>query len=187
MAATVEPDLIEQAADGDHAAFDAIVRCTYPEMYGFAFRLVGNEHDARDVLQDAYLRAYRSMHTFRGDSSFTTWLYRIVANVAYTHLRKRKRQRTEQLDDVDEPVSSLHLPEDLSQTAHLRDELKEHLMELPPEQRVVVVMKDVYDLPHEVIAKDLGITVTAAKLRLHRARKKLRAAIESRRERDADS
>ncbi len=91
-------DLIERAVNGDQTAFEEIVRRTYSDMYGLALRLLGDEDDARDVLQEAYLRVHRSLAGFRGDAAFETWLYRITANAAYTFLRKRKRSRTESLD-----------------------------------------------------------------------------------------
>lgn len=175
----ITPALVEAAAAGDEAAFSELVRLTHTEMYGLAYRLVGNEDDARDVLQEAYLRAYRSLSKFRGDAAFTTWLYRITANAAYTYMRRRGRHRAESLEGIEEPESTVPRPDEVSQNLSLRGQLTRRLRELPPEQRAVVVMKDVYDLPHDVIAKELGISVTAAKVRLHRARKRLRAALES--------
>ncbi|MCC7077418.1 MAG: sigma-70 family RNA polymerase sigma factor [Acidimicrobiia bacterium] len=172
-------DLIERAVNGDQTAFEEIVRRTYSDMYGLALRLLGDEDDARDVLQEAYLRVHRSLAGFRGDAAFETWLYRITANAAYTFLRKRKRSRTESLDSIEEPESTSPEPEEVSQSSHLREVLEHHLMALPVPQRTVVVMKDVYGLSHEAIAAELGITVTAAKVRLHRARRRLRAALEA--------
>jgi RNA polymerase sigma-70 factor (ECF subfamily) len=183
----VDPDLVQAAAKGDEIAFEEIVRLTHADMYGLAFRLLGNEDDARDVVQEVYLRMYKSLRKFRGDSAFSTWLYRIVANASYTFLRRRTRHRAESLELVEEPEATTPRPEDVSDNRALREQLKRHLLALPPDQRVVVVMKDVYDLPHDAIAEELGISVTAAKVRLHRARKKLRAAIETRGALDAVS
>lgn len=176
---SLDPEVIDRARQGEDAAFEHIVRETYAEMYGLAYRLLGNEDDARDVLQEAYVRVHKSLRKFRGDAAFTTWLYRITANAAYTFMRKRQKHRHDQIDRIDEPESAAPLPEEVSQNSDLRDELKELLLDLPPDQRVVVVMKDIYDLPHEAIAEELGISVTAAKVRLHRARKRLRAVLES--------
>ncbi len=175
----IDAELVERARKGDDDAFESIVRSTYADMFGLAFRLLGNEDDARDVLQETYVRAYRSLKKFRGDAAVTTWLYRVTANAAYTFLRKRHKHRHDALESIDEPVSESPLPEDVSQNSDLRQQLKAHLLDLPPDQRVVIVMKDIYDLPHEAIADELGISVTAAKVRLHRARKKLRGALES--------
>ena len=169
-------DLVEAARDGSRPAFDELVRRTYTESYTLALRLVGNEEDARDVTQETYLRAYRSLATFRGDAQFTTWLYRITANCASTHLGRRARHRHEELrDDLNVyDLDASRNPENRSEVVALRDELVEQLRRLPPKLRAVVVLRDIYDLPHDQIAQELSITESAAKVRLHRARRKLR-------------
>src|ERR1041384_7937861 len=88
-------DLVDAAIGGDRSAFDELVRATYADAYTLAFRLTGNEEDARDVVQDAYLRAYKGLKRFREEAQFTTWLYRITANCASTQLSRRSRNRHE--------------------------------------------------------------------------------------------
>jgi RNA polymerase sigma-70 factor (ECF subfamily) len=168
--------LVTAAKSGDRSAFDELVQATYADMYTLAYRLTGNEEDAQDVVQDAYLRAYRGIKRFRGDARFTTWMYRITANCASTQLAKRSRSRHEDLDeDVDDiDTRADHNPELRAEAAFDRDRVVRALQELPPRLRAVVVLRDVYDLPHESIADELGITEAAAKVRLHRARRKLR-------------
>jgi RNA polymerase sigma factor (sigma-70 family) len=92
-------DLVNSARKGDRSAFEDLVKATYAGSYTLAYRLVGDEEDARDVVQEAYLRAYKGLKRFRGDAQFTTWLYRITANCAATHLGKRARNRHEELLD----------------------------------------------------------------------------------------
>jgi len=172
-------DLVSRARAGDRSAFDDLVRATYAEAFTLATRLMGNEEDASDVVQDAYLRAFRAIGRFRGDARFTTWLYRIVANCAATALSRRGRHRHEQLDEavvvVDEHAD--RDPERKASDAYDRVRVQAALTALPEKLRVVVVLRDIYDLPHEAIAAELGITETAAKVRLHRARKKLRVRL----------
>ena len=171
-----EAALVAKAKAGDRAAFEALVRATSSDIYTLAYRLTGNEEDAGDVMQDAYLRAFRSIKRFRGDARFSTWMYRITANCAATHLAKRAKGRTEELS-LDEPVADMRPevdPEQVAEAGLLRDRVTDALAELPPRLRAVVVLRDVYDLPHEAIANELGITEAAAKVRLHRARRKLR-------------
>src|SRR5438132_13601130 len=98
--------LVEAAQEGDRSAFDELVRRTYVDTYTLAVRLTGNEEDARDVVQEAYLRAWRGIGKFRGDAQFSTWLYRITANAASTHVHRRRRQRAEPFDDDFEPVDT---------------------------------------------------------------------------------
>lgn len=172
-------ELVTAAQDGDQTAFERLVAATYTDTYTLAFRLTGDEEDARDVTQETYLRAYRGLRRFRGDAQFSTWLYRITANCAATHLGRRKRHRHDELNEelglADErPTAD---PELQLELGSLRDRLQVALRDLPPKLRAVVVLRDVYDLPHEAIAAELGISESAAKVRLHRARKKLRETV----------
>lgn len=171
-----EVELVAAAKGGDLAAFEELVRASQAEVYTLAYRLTGNEEDAHDVAQEAYLRAFRSLKRFRGDARFSTWMHRITANCALTFLAKRNKGRHEELSSDesvadDRPESS---PEMMAEAEFVRDRLTEALSDLPPRLRAVVVLRDVYDLPHEAIAAELGISQEAAKVRLHRARRKLR-------------
>jgi len=168
--------LVQAAREGDRAAFDEIVRRTYVDTYTLAVRLTASEEDARDVVQEAYLRAWKGIRKFRGDAQFSTWMYRITANTAATVTSKRRRQRTVHIDEVADPVETeiaMH-PELATENTELMDQLAAALEELPPRLRSLVILKDVYGLSHEEIAEELGISVTAAKVRLHRGRKKMR-------------
>jgi RNA polymerase sigma-70 factor (ECF subfamily) len=169
-------DLVRAAKAGDRSSFDDLVRATYADAYTLAFRLTGNEEDARDVVQEAYLRAYKSLRKFREEAQFTTWLYRITANCASTLLAKRTKHRHEELTEetplIDERPEVD--PEGRADAALDRQRVTAALQELPDGLRQVIVLRDIYDLPHEQIAGELGITEAAAKVRLHRARRKLR-------------
>ncbi len=169
-------ELVAAAQAGDREAFDELVRATYADTYTLAYRLTGDEEDARDVVQEAYLRAFRGLKRFRGDAQFSTWMYRITANCAATCLGKRARYRHDELTDdlaVSDERETVN-PERQAETGALRDRLQRALRSLPPRLRAVVVLRDIYDLPHEAIAAELGISESAAKVRLHRARRKLR-------------
>jgi RNA polymerase sigma-70 factor (ECF subfamily) len=171
-----QAELVSAAKAGDSRAFEELVRATYTDVYGLAYRLTGNEEDARDVVQETYLRAYKGLHRFRGDAQFSTWLYRITANTANTAMSKGRKHRHEELDDDVNvaDTSPEHDPEAAGDAELLRGRLNDALEELPPRLRAVVVLRDVYDLPHQAIAKELGISEAAAKVRLHRARRRLR-------------
>src|SRR5256885_5952353 len=99
-------DRVAAAKAGDRSAFDDLVRATYADAYTLAYRLTGNEEDASDVVQEAYLRAFKSLKRFRGDAQFSTWLYRIVANCAATLLGKRNKNRHDELDE-EAPIADL--------------------------------------------------------------------------------
>ncbi len=172
-------DDVAAARSGDHAAFARLVEATHRDTYSLALRLTGCAEDARDVTQEAYLRAYRRLDTFRGDAKFSTWMYRITANAAMTQAGRSRRHRHDELR-ADSPIADQHDDSDPALAAdagELRDRLLVALDQLPPKLRAVVVLRDVYELPHDAIAEELGITVTAAKVRLHRARHRLRSDV----------
>jgi RNA polymerase sigma-70 factor, ECF subfamily len=169
--------LVVAARDGDRSAFDELVRRTYVDTYTLAMRLTAHEEDARDVVQETYLRAWKGLKGFRGDAQFTTWLYRITANTAYTSVKRRRRHRSDALDAmIEDPVETRidAQPEESAEQSALLARISGSLEQLPPKLRVLVVLKDVYGLSHEEIAEELGISVAAAKVRLHRGRKRLR-------------
>ncbi|HVA73561.1 MAG TPA: RNA polymerase sigma factor [Acidimicrobiales bacterium] len=170
---------MESARGGDRAAVDELVRITYADTYTLAYRLTGHEDDARDVVQEAYLRAYRGLRRFRGDSQFTTWLYRITANCSANLLAKRARTRTEALPD-DAPIIDGcpdRDPEERFAGETERARVAGALALLPWKLRQVIVLRDIYDLPHGSIASELGISEAAAKVRLHRARRRLKEVL----------
>jgi len=152
------------------------VRVTYASTYTLALRLTGDRDDASDVVQEAYLRACRGICRFRGDAQFSTWLYRITANCASNLLTRRSRHRSEALSE-DEPVADHRPGADPESQVRSQDDracLSAALGRLPIRLRQVIVLRDIYDLPHQAIAAELGISEAAAKVRLHRARRRLR-------------
>lgn len=169
-------ELVARAKSGERQAFDELVRLTHGDAFGLALRLTGNEEDARDVVQDAYLRAYKGLGRFRGDARFSTWLYRIVANCASTQSTRKRRHRHDELPD-EALLAETRTDDDPALRGEflaLRDELETAVQNLPDRLRAVVVLRDAYGLPHEAIAEELGISVSSSKVRLHRARQRLR-------------
>ena len=169
-------NLVARAKDGDHRAFEELVRETYVDTYTLAFRLTGDPEDARDVVQEVYLRVHKSLRRFRGDSQFKTWLHRITANCASTLLGRRNKHRHDPIPE-DALIADTNPQLDPAARADigvLRNQLTDALRGLPPKLSAVVVLRDIYDFSHEAIAAELGISESAAKVRLHRARKRLR-------------
>ncbi len=169
----VSRELIDACRRGDRQAFEELVERTHRQVYTLAYRLVGDRQEAEDVAQEAYLRAYRSLRGFRGDARFETWMYRIVSNVAMTHLRRRKRFGELVADETGGPEPEVRPTDDLVE----RDELKRALEALPIGQRTVVILKDVYGLTCQEIGDQIGVSEGAVKVRLHRARKRLKDLI----------
>lgn len=171
----VSRDLLEACRRGDAGAFEELVEQTRRQVYTLAYRLVGDRHEAEDVAQDAYLRVFRSLRGFRQEASFETWLYRIVTNAAFTHLRRRGRFGAVLAEGQEQAVEE---PEVRPVEAALdRDEVRRALQGLTLGARTVVVLKDVYGLSCQEIADEMGLSEAAVKVRLHRARKRLKEVI----------
>jgi len=151
------------------------VRAHQNEVYTLARRLVGDPHLASDVTQESLIRAWRALPSFRGDAQLSTWLHRITVNTAWTQKKRAKRHSGPSVDELAElpaPLGPDH-PEVAGEILELRGRLRLALDRLPEGQRQVVIMKDVYGWSHAEIAETMDISVTAAKVRLHRARARL--------------
>jgi RNA polymerase sigma-70 factor (ECF subfamily) len=165
----VPKELVESVRRGEPGAFEALVQETHRSVYSLVYRIVGNPDDAADVTQDVYLRVWRGMRTFRGDANFATWLYRVAANAALTHIKRRARAGIP-VDPVDVP--DVPSPDGAEERADA-ELLEQALAKLSPQARAVVVLKDVYGWSCEEIGKHMGTTEGAVKVRLFRARQRL--------------
>jgi RNA polymerase sigma-70 factor (ECF subfamily) len=173
-----ETGLLGRAREGDVAAFTQLVSEYQHEVYTLAVRLVKDRDLAADVAQESFVRAWRALPKFRGDARFSTWIHRITVNVAWTQRRRAARHDAQPLHELyADPQAGGISPEQAAYGASLRPLLEAALGQLSPHLRAVVVLKDLYDWSHAEIADELGISVTAAKVRLHRARRNLRAML----------
>lgn len=171
-----DDELVERAVGGDVESFSELVRRHRDDWYTLALRLLGDREIAADVTQETALRAWRSMASFRRESKFSTWTYRIVVNTSWTQRRRAGRHATTPIEYVDDPS---HDPLELhADRLGIREEVSLALWSLSSANRAVVVLKDVYGWSHAEVAEALGISVTAAKVRLHRGRSSLRHHLE---------
>jgi RNA polymerase sigma-70 factor (ECF subfamily) len=169
-------ELVARAVEGDSASFSELVHRHQDDWYTLALRLLGDREIAADVTQETAIRAWTAIGSFRGESTFSTWTYRIVVNTSWTQRRRAKRHATTPIEYVEDPT---HDPLELhAERLGIREELSEALWSLSPANRAVVVLKDVYGWSHSEVAEALSITVTAAKVRLHRGRTSLRHELE---------
>ena len=176
--------LVARAQASDREAFDRLVDETHSMAYATAYRLIGDSDAAGDATQEAYVRAYSSLHTFRGNSSFSTWLYRIVVNVSLDLLRRRARA-PERLTLVDEEHGEQWVEvADRSADPHADVERRERqtavlegLKRVSEDHRTVLVLFDLNGLSYEEIAEILAVPLGTVKSRLNRARLALREAL----------
>ena len=174
-----EQALIQRCKDGEINAFDELVKRFEKRVYSFAYRIAGNPDDAGDVAQEAFIRVFHSIGTFRGDANFTTWIYRIVTNVYLDERKKSKSHRHTSLDEyieLDENAVSRQIVDD-SPTPDLVMENKERDMAvqeaicaLPDYQRVIVTLYHMQNRSYEEIAEILNLPIGTVKSRLNRAR-----------------
>ena len=177
-----DPDraLVDRARRGDIGAFETLVRTHQHRAVNFARALMSDAADAEDVAQDAFLRAYRGLRSFRGTSSFKTWLYQIVTNTARTHLARRRNRGDRGGGDTtaaSEATREPAAPDDVERDAIARDEIDRALATLPAEQREAVVLRDVEGLEYAEIAAALGVPIGTVESRLFRGRARLRSAL----------
>jgi len=183
-----EQELLNKARSGDVLAFEQLVAKYQQKVYSLAFRYMGNEEDAYDMSQEAFLKSYKSLRNFKGDSSFGTWLYRITTNVCLDELRRRKRRNQHfSLLSLDEPVAvgdGDEVEKEIADSAPLQDtlinrkELSSYinalLEQMKPEYRTVIILRDIMDFTYEEIAQILDCSIGTVKSRINRARNLLK-------------
>lgn len=168
--------LVAQVKSGDLDAFEQLVIRYETKVYTIAYRYVGNYNDASDLAQDAFIRVYRSINSFRGDSSFLTWLYRVVTNVCKDEMRRRAKEKTVSIDEIVEkgkspPAEMQNKPlEEAVLSREWQEEVQQILNTLSDDHRTVVVMKDIQGYSYEEIAGYLECSLGTVKSRLNRAR-----------------
>ncbi len=176
-------ELLERIRAGDKTACDDCIRLHSPGIYRLALRLMRDQADAEDVVQETFLSAFKGIDRFDGRSGLSTWLYRIAFNAAMMRLR-RKRPEFVPVDAADESGDDLPtpkalvdwclLPEQELERTEAREEMERAIGDLPPKLRAVFVMRELEELSTEETAQALGLTEQAVKTRLHRARLLLR-------------
>ncbi len=176
-----EAAVIRAVLNGDVNAFETLVKEYEKNVYNLALRMTGNSEDAADMSQEAFIKAYNSLSSFRGDSKFSVWLYRIVSNVCLDYLRSRTRKPTVSLstenddgDDVELDIADeTQSPELLLDRSLTRDAVRRGLASLPPDHREILLLREIQGLSYEEIAAALDLEAGTVKSRIFRARKKL--------------
>jgi RNA polymerase sigma-70 factor (ECF subfamily) len=186
---TAYPDdlLIERIKKGDNAAYNCIVSRYWDRIFARVFNLLKNQQDAEEVTQDAFIRAHRGLESFRGDASFSTWLYQIATNLAhnrYWYWFRRKRDQSISLDHKLTADGNLTLedvmpcesenPSESALTQEFVDKVSQCMNDLSDKHREVLVLRNVQNMSYDTIAKKLNVSVGTVKSRIARARDNLR-------------
>jgi len=187
---SVEEDditLVRRCQKGDTKAFEQLVIKYRSKVFSMIYGIVQNEQDAWDSAQEGFIKAWRSIHRFKSESSFYTWLYRIMTNVTLDALRRKSLKKSAEFDDhvtssQIEPSSRTTpvadpLPHRGLERAEIRQRIEQAIDQLSPEHRAVILMKEVEDLQYNEIAEAVGCSIGTVMSRLFYARKKLQAML----------
>ncbi len=177
---------VKRLKSGDAAEFERLVRTCEKRVYNLALRYTNNEADAADISQEVFLRVYRALPDFKGESSVTTWVYRITVNTAIDLTRKKTRRRenslTEYGEDDDAPerdiIDESFSPELQYEKTELREAIGDAISGLSEEHRKIIIMRDINGMSYSEIGEILSLGEGTVKSRLFRARDRLRAALE---------
>lgn len=179
-----EGGLVNRARSGDLSAYDELVRRYQERIYATVYHMTANHEDANDLAQESFIKAYHSLHAFKGDSSFFTWLYRIAVNKTINFLKQRKKRVHLSLNDLDFNVEhdpslvsliSEQTPRREVKLAELQEKLNEALQKLSEAHRLAVILHDVQGLSHEEIGQIMGCNTGTVRSRLFYARQQLQA------------
>ncbi|MGI5910999.1 MAG: RNA polymerase sigma factor [Syntrophomonadaceae bacterium] len=186
-----EEVLVKQSIQGDTRAFEELVKQYHNKLYVLAYRYMGNEEDAYDMSQEALIKAFRSLRSFKGNSSFGTWLYRITTNVCLDELRRRKRRilplslheplATREGDEVGKEIADPSPGADIKyEQQEFSQYIQSVLNELKTEQKTAVILRDIMELTYEEIAEILNCSLGTVKSRISRGREALRKKLSER-------
>lgn len=184
---TDEKELIQRILNGDQDAFAQLVTAYETQVYNLCLRMSGNQEDAKDLAQEAFLKAWCGLRFYKFESAFSTWLYRLTSNVCIDFLRRQKRRQTISLTQAEEDeqmrelevADSAPLPEERVVHREQKKAIADAMKLLEEEFRTVLTLRVVDDLPYEQIAEILDLKVGTVKSRLARARIKLKSLLES--------
>ena len=175
-----EQRLVAAARGGDGGAFETLVRLYEKRVFALAVRMCGSREDAAEASQEAFLAAWQGLAFFRGESSFSTWLYRLTSNACVDLLRREGRHRAAAGPSLDDEEAGLDVPDqtlspqDEAERRELREAIDRGLEALTPEHRQVLVLREMHQLSYDEIADVLSLDVGTVKSRISRARKQLR-------------
>jgi len=187
-----DEELVARATAGDLDSFNQLVARWERPIYALAYRTLGREEDARDVVQEAFLRAFRGLRGFKGEAKFSSWLYRITLNLCRDWIRKERRapivqvpEGTDPIDLADDQAAPTESVEDLVARREMSQAVARAMAELPEEQRTAIMLKEYHGLTFQEIADQLNCPLSTVKTRLYQGLSVLRRRLERRQTEEA--
>jgi RNA polymerase sigma-70 factor (ECF subfamily) len=186
-----EKELVEMARAGDVKAFELLIEGCEKKVFNIAYRMIANYEDASELAQEVFIKAFKSIGKFKGDSLFSTWIYKITTNVCLDEIRKRKNRKVISLDEnivyegneikrqlKDEEPG----PEIKAESNEIKKAVKESINELPEDYKTVIILRDIQGFSYEEIARIISCPEGTVKSRINRARQALKKILEHKRE-----
>ena len=173
-----ENQLVIRSLNGDRSAYEKLYRANIGKVYALCLRMCGQKELAEDLAQESFIRAWQKLDSFRGDSKFSSWLYRLTSNVVIGHLRSNSKWQLEQYDESAHERSFADTVTNDTISAH-HDEIEKALQTLPEKARVVLIMHDYLGYKHTEISEITGMAIGTSKTHLHRAKAQLKAQAEA--------
>jgi RNA polymerase sigma-70 factor (ECF subfamily) len=182
-----EKKLVEKAKSGDIGAFEKLIEGHQKKVFNIALRMIGNYDEASELAQEAFLRAFKSIKSFKGDSLFSTWIYKITTNVCLDEIRRKKKKKLISLDeDIEHDGSEFKRqikddspgPESVAENNELKRMVKESINLLPGDYKVVLVLRDIQGFSYEEISRILNCPTGTVKSRINRARQALKKILQ---------
>lgn len=179
--------IVREVKRGNQDAFAELMDLYKDKVFHIAYRMLGNSHEAQDVSQEAFLRAYTNIESYDENRKFSTWIFRIATNLAIDRIRKKKPDfhledkvgGTENLDYYSQFASSEELPEDQIVKLEMQQWIQEEIMHLPPKYRAAIILKYLEDMSLKEISEILNLPVATVKTRIHRGRETLRKRLDA--------
>ncbi|HHX18524.1 MAG TPA: sigma-70 family RNA polymerase sigma factor [Clostridium sp.] len=186
-----ESQLIKEAKSGNVEAFEELIKQNEKKVFNIAYKMMGNYDDANELAQEAFIKAYKSINKFKGDSLFSTWIYRITTNVCLDELRKRKNKKVISLNEHikynDEEIKPQVKderpgPEKIFEKKETKNLINQCIESLPADYKTVIILRDIEGFTYEEIAKIINCPEGTVKSRISRARKALRDIFKNKKE-----
>lgn len=183
--------LLGRAKAGDIPAFEQLIEGYQKKVFNIAYRMLGNYDDANEIAQEVFIRVFKSISKFKEESAFSTWIYRITTNTCLDELRKRKNRKVISLDedvkydDIEikrQIVDDKPTPDVIAEKNEVRQAVKKAIDSLSEDHRLVIVLRDLQDLPYDEIARTTGVPEGTVKSRINRARNELKQILKGKKE-----
>ena len=169
-------DKLQEFIDGDDKAFGWLVNQNKERIYRVVWRIVKNEEEAKDLAQEAFVKAYRNRRSFKAQSGFYTWVYRIAVNLALNYINRNRHRQAKSIEDANPPEFAVTQPSELEQ-AELNRVISSAVAKLPPRQKTIFILRHYEEMQFAEIGETLSITTGAAKANYHKAIQKLKSSL----------